>query len=142
MAVARRIAGRIRERDGGLPAVQALGIDLASQACMQLSMNLLDHEKTPLWRVWERAAELADDEAVGLLDSELIGLAPALALTDVADHIGVPSQRPIADRLNDAARWLRLRDFAPGMALEVRLADVREGRGIPHVGTQRRGQAV
>ena len=38
VAVAKRIAGRIRERDGGLPAVQALGIDLASQGCTQLSI--------------------------------------------------------------------------------------------------------
>ena len=36
VSVARRIASRIRERDGGLPAVQALGIDLASQGCAQL----------------------------------------------------------------------------------------------------------
>ena len=43
VAVARRLAGQVRERDGGLPAVQALGIDLASQGCVQLSMNVLDH---------------------------------------------------------------------------------------------------
>ena len=75
VAVARRIAARIRERDGGLPAVQALGIDLASQGCAQLSMNILDHERTPLWRVWEEAERLAAAERVSLLDSELIGLA-------------------------------------------------------------------
>jgi glutamate formiminotransferase len=126
LAVAKRIASRIRERDGGLPAVQALGIDLSSQGCMQLSMNLLDHERTPLWRVWERAEALAGEEAVGLLDSELIGLAPARALTDVAEYIGVPSSRPLADRVSEAARWLRIRDFQPGMALEIRLAAARD----------------
>jgi glutamate formiminotransferase len=127
LAIARRIAGRIRERDGGLPAVQALGIDLAAQGCMQLSMNLLDHEQTPLWTVWERAGELAAEEGVGLLDSELIGLAPARSLTDVANHIGIPAGRPLAERLTDAAGWLRIRDFRPDMALEVRLDDVRAG---------------
>jgi glutamate formiminotransferase / 5-formyltetrahydrofolate cyclo-ligase len=125
VAVARRIAGRIRERDGGLPAVQALGIDLASQGCTQLSMNLLDHARTPLWVVWERADELARGEGVSLLDSELIGLAPARALTDVSDHLDIPASGPLVERVTAAARWLRIRRFEPDMALEIRLASMR-----------------
>jgi glutamate formiminotransferase len=125
VALVRRIAGLIRERDGGLPAVQALGIDLASQGCTQLSMNLLDHERTPLWLLWERAAELASAEGVSLLDSELIGLVPARALTDVADHLGVPGARTLVERITAAAGWLRIRRFEPDMALEIRLASIR-----------------
>lgn len=124
--VARRMAARIRARDGGLPAVQALGIDLASQGCAQLSMNLLDHEATPLWRVWEEADRLAADEGVSLLDSELIGLAPAAALVAVADHIGSGSFHTAEQRLTEAAAWLRIRRFDPSMVLEVRMAQVRE----------------
>ena len=127
VSVARRIAGQIRERDGGLPAVQALGIDLPSLGCVQLSMNILDHERTPLWRVWERAGELARSEGIDLVDSELIGLAPIAAFTDVADHIGVPSTRELTERVSEAAAWLRIRGFAPDMVLEIRLADVRGG---------------
>jgi glutamate formiminotransferase len=125
VAVARRIAGRIRERDGGLPAVQALGIDLASQGCMQLSMNLLDHERTPLWRVRERADELAREEGVRVIDSELIGLVPSGALNEVADHIGVRPAVPLPERLSEAAGWLRIRGFVPEMVLEIRLAAAR-----------------
>ena len=125
VAVARRIAARIRERDGGLPAVQALGIDLTSQGCVQLSMNILDHEQTPLWRVWETAQGLAADEGVSLLDSELIGLAPASALVAVADHIGSGSFHTAEQRLEEAAAWLRVRRFDPSMVLEVRLAQAR-----------------
>jgi glutamate formiminotransferase len=125
-AVARRVAARIRERDGGLPAVQALGIDLASQGCAQLSMNLLDHETTPLWQVWEEAERLAADEGVSLLDSELIGLAPAAALVAVADHIGSGSFHTAEQRLQEAASWLRIRRFDPDMVLEVKLARARE----------------
>jgi glutamate formiminotransferase len=125
VAVAKRIAARIRERDGGLPAVQALGIDLASQGCTQLSMNLLDHDTTPLWRVWEEAERLAAEEGVSLLDSELIGLAPAAALVAVADHIGSGSFHTAEQRLNEAAAWLRIRRFDPSLVLEVRLAQVR-----------------
>lgn len=125
VAVARRIAGRIRERDGGLPAVQAIGLELLSQGLVQLSMNLLDHQRTPLWRVWETAARMAADEGTGLLDSELIGLAPTAALLDVADHIGVPASRGQEDRVCQAGEWLRIRDFDAGMALEIRLAAAR-----------------
>lgn len=125
VVVARRLAAQVRERDGGLPAIQALGIDLASQGCVQLSMNVLDHVKTPLWRIWETVGRLAQQEGVSMLDSELIGLAPAMALTEVADHIGVASGQPLEKRISEAARWLRIRSFDPGMALEVRLAAVR-----------------
>lgn len=125
VAVAKRIATRIRERDGGLPAVQALGIDLASQGCVQLSMNILDHEQTPLWRVWEEAERLAAEERVSLLDSELIGLAPAAALVEVADHIGSGSFHTAEQRLHEAAGWLRIRRFDPDMVLEVRLERAR-----------------
>jgi len=125
VAVARRIAARIRGRDGGLPTVQALGIDLASQGCSQLSMNILDHEQTPLWRVWEEAERLAAEERVSLLDSELIGLAPAAALVEVADHIGSGSFHTAEQRLDEAAAWLRIRRFDPRMVIEVRLAQAR-----------------
>jgi glutamate formiminotransferase len=125
VSVARRIAAEVRERDGGLPAVQALGIDLATQGCVQLSMNLLDHARTPLWRIWETAGRLAGQAGVSVLDSELVGLAPAAALLDVADHIGAASDRPLEDRIGEAANWLRIRAFRPEMALEVRLGALR-----------------
>ena len=128
-AVARRIAGRIRARDGGLPAVQALGIELESQGCAQLSMNLLDHETTPLWRVWEEAERLAAHEGVSVLDSELIGLVPAAALVAVADYIGSHALRTAEQRFRDAASWLRIRRFDPGMVLELRLEQARSARG-------------
>jgi glutamate formiminotransferase / 5-formyltetrahydrofolate cyclo-ligase len=127
VSVARRMATKIRERDGGLPAVQALGIELASSRQTQLSMNLLDHERTPLWRIWERAAELARGEGVDVIDSELIGLLPASALSDVADHVGVSADLGLAERIDEAARWLRIRAFVPDMTLEIRLANVRAG---------------
>lgn len=125
VAIAKRLASGVRERGGGLPAVQALGIDLASQGCVQLSMNVLDHARTPLWRIWETVDRLARSEGVSMLDSELIGLAPASALTEVADHIGVASGRSLDDRVREAASWLRIRRYDPGMVLELRLEAAR-----------------
>lgn len=130
--LAKRIAHRIRERSGGLPRVQALGLYLADLRCAQVSMNLLDFSITPMWRVWEQVRAAAAVEGVAIRESELIGLAPLAALTDVADHAEVPSGLPVVERITAAADWLKIRDFRPDMALELRLAQAEaQGRGRP-----------
>lgn len=120
--VAKRIAKAIRERDGGLARVQALGLYLEDRGRAQVSMNLLDHSVTPLWRVFEAVERLARAEGVGIAESELIGLAPSSAFLDVADHLGSDASRPPESRMAEAAAWLRVRDFQPHMAFELRLA--------------------
>ena len=122
LELAKSIARRVRERGGGLPRVQALGLDLAELGCVQVSMNLLDFSITPMWRVWETVTELAREEGVEARESELIGLCPLAALTAVADHAGVPDALPVEERITRAAAWLKVRAFEPTMALELRLA--------------------
>ena len=120
--VARRIARLVRESSGGLPRVQALGLYLDDLGCAQVSMNLLDHTVTPIWRAWEAVGAAAAADGVQLRESELIGLCPLAALVEVADHIGVDRSAPDEDRITEAARWLRIRDFDRSMALELRWA--------------------
>jgi hypothetical protein len=91
-------------------------------------MNLLDFAVTPLWRVWEAVGSEAHAAGVEPAESELIGLAPLAALLGVADRAGAPSERPVEERLAAAAAFLRLRDFSPLQALELRLAAAQEGR--------------
>ena len=122
LEIAKDIARRVRERGGGLPRVQALGLDLAELGCVQVSMNLLDFSVTPMWRVWETVTEMAGVEGVQARESELIGLVPLAALVDVADHANVAAELPVEQRITDAAAWLKARDFEPTMALELRLA--------------------
>ena len=124
VGLAKRIASTIRERNGGLPRVQALGLYLEDLGCAQVSMNLLDHTVTPLWRVWETVGALATEAGVELRESELIGLAPTAAFTDIADHIDAPRDRDVDQRISAAAEWLRIRDCTPLMALELRLAAI------------------
>ncbi len=129
--LAKRIARRIRESGGGLPRVQANGFWIEELGLAQVSMNLLDFSVTPMWRVWETVRDEAAVEGVGLVESELIGLAPQAAFLDVADHAGAPGGAPIEERLAAAASFLRLRDFSPLQALELRLAAAEEaGPGI------------
>jgi glutamate formiminotransferase len=122
LELAKRIARTVRESGGGLPAVQANGFMIEELDCAQVSMNLLDFQTTPMWRVWEEVEELATAEGISIRESELIGLAPLGAFDDVAVHAGVADDAPVEDRFAAAAAALRLRDPRPEMALEIRLA--------------------
>jgi glutamate formiminotransferase / 5-formyltetrahydrofolate cyclo-ligase len=125
--LARRIARRVRESGGGLPKVQANGFEVREPERgrplrAQVSMNLLDFEVTPVWRVWDAVRELAAEDGVRPAESELIGLAPLAAFLAVADHAGADPTAGVEERLNAAAAYLQLRDHSPMQALELRLA--------------------
>ena len=126
--LAKRIARRVRESGGGLPKVQANGFWIAELHRAQVSMNVLDFDVTPLWLVWETVRDVAAEDGVELSESELIGLAPLAAILAVADHAGARREDPVERRLALAAAYLRLRDFSPMQALELRLEAARGGR--------------
>ncbi len=126
--LAKRIARRVRESGGGLPKVQGNGFWIEELRRAQVSMNLLDFSVTPLWLVWETVREIAAEDGVDLAESELIGLAPVGSLLAVADRAGADPDDAIDDRLAAAASFLRLRDFSPLQALELRLEAARSGQ--------------
>jgi glutamate formiminotransferase len=125
--LAKRIARRIRESGGGLPKVQANGFWIAELGLAQVSMNVLDFGVTPLWLVWETVRDVAEEDGVELLESELIGLAPLAAFLAVADRVGAVPDAPIERRLAAAAAFLQLRDFSMMQVLELRLEAARSG---------------
>jgi glutamate formiminotransferase len=89
--VAKEIAKAVREKDGGLPRVQAMGFFLDDRQLSQVSMNLLDFEVTSIRTVYDRVAELAAARGVAVVESELVGLAPAAAIdAALARHIRLP----------------------------------------------------
>lgn len=103
VAVAKEIAKRIRERDGGLPGIKAMGFFLDDLRCAQVSMNVCDFERTGLVRVFEEIARLAGERGVKIRESELVGLAPRAALGDgVAARValrGFDPKRQIVEEL-------------------------------------------
>ncbi len=82
--VAREIARSIREKDGGLPGVRALGLLLPGRHLAQVSMNLIDYRKTNMVQAFDAVALLAKAEGVEVLESELVGLAPRAAMGGAA----------------------------------------------------------
>ncbi len=79
LGAARAIARAVRASGGGLPAVQALGLPLASRGRAQVSMNLLDYRVTPIPAAFDRVREEAARAGVALDRAELVGLAPRAA---------------------------------------------------------------
>jgi len=102
--LAKKIAHAVRESSGGLPAVQAMAVLLDEPRLAQVSMNLVDWQRTGIVEVVREIRRMAHEAGTEIDHCELIGLAPAGALLDVA-----------ADALG-------LRDFTPDQALELRLA--------------------
>lgn len=80
--IAKKIARSIRESSGGLQYIQAKGMELKDKGCVQVSMNILNYKKAPLYRVFEIVKMEAARYGVNILESELIGLMPMKAALD------------------------------------------------------------
>jgi len=106
--IAKKIAQAIRGSDGGLRYVKALGFALEGRGIVQVSMNLTNFEKTPIYQVFELIKCEADRWGVPIVGSEIVGLVPQAALLHVAEH------------------FLRLEHFHHSQVLENRLAEALE----------------
>jgi glutamate formiminotransferase len=80
LSIARRIARAVRERDGGLPFVKALGFDLQSRGLVQVSMNLVDYRKTSITSAFAAVQHEAGSLGVEIASAEIVGLLPRAAL--------------------------------------------------------------
>lgn len=105
LGVARKIAKAVRGSSGGLRYVKALGLALEERGIVQVSMNMTDYEKTPLFRVFELIKREAQRYSVPVVGSEIVGLVPQRALNMVAEF------------------YLQLEDFKEGQILENRIAE-------------------
>ena len=107
LEVATKIAAAIRYSSGGFRYVKAMGIALEDRGIVQVSMNLTNYEKTPIFWVFEAVTREAERHGVDVLESEIVGLVPAAALIGVSEDL------------------LRFGSFKPDQILETRLRDTR-----------------
>ena len=107
LAVARAVAREVRERDGGLAGVRALGFALASKERAQISMNLTDLEATGVEAACEAVRRAAIERGADISAVELVGLLPAAELErcsgDFLTWSGLSAERTIEARLREAA---------------------------------------
>jgi glutamate formiminotransferase len=84
--VAKQIAAAIRHSSGGFRFVKAAGFELKDRGIVQVSMNLTNYEKTPIFRVFETVKREAERHGVSILESEIVGLVPSAALNACAEY--------------------------------------------------------
>jgi len=90
IAVAREIARSLRERDGGLRTLRAIGLRLSPER-VQVSLNVTQYDATPLHRIVELVRHLASSRGVTVARSELIGCIPRAAVEQTARYyLGIP----------------------------------------------------
>ncbi len=106
ITVAQKIADAVRHLRGGLRFVKALGFEIKERNQVQVSMNLVNYTKSPVYRVFEMIKSEAERYGVAVTSSELIGLVPQAALMDVSEF------------------YLRLENFSPDQVLENKLKQV------------------
>ena len=78
--LAKEIATVLREKNGGLPGVKAIGWYMANYRCAQVSFNIVDYHKTSLAGVFEACKQEAQKYNTDVTAGELIGLLPREAL--------------------------------------------------------------
>lgn len=86
LEIASAIAKIIRRSSGGLECVKALGVMLEDRNIAQVSINMTNFNKTPLYRVLELVKAEAKRWGVGVVGTEIIGLTPMNALIDSAEY--------------------------------------------------------
>lgn len=101
--IANNIAKRVRHISGGLRYVKAIGIKLEERNIAQVSMNLVDYKKTPIYQVVELIRVEAKRYGVNIIGTELIGLSPMQAL------------------IESAAYYLQIEDFNMNKVIEENL---------------------
>lgn len=88
LAAARRVAGALRERGGGLAGVRALAFELSSRRAIQISMNLEDPDATPPIVVFAALERLLAAEGGEVIETEVVGLVPdALVYSAAVDRL-------------------------------------------------------
>jgi glutamate formiminotransferase len=84
--VAKRIANAVRHLSGGLRFVKAMGVRLEDKGIVQVSMNLVNYQKTPIHRAVELIKAEAARYGVTVRECELVGLVPIEAIQEVVSY--------------------------------------------------------
>lgn len=109
LSVAKKIAKAIRSRSGGFQYCKALGFDIQDRAMVQVSMNLTNYLKTPIFRVFDTVKREAERYGTSVYSSEIVGLTPQQALVDCAEY------------------FLQLEEFSTDQLVETHLLKLFQG---------------
>lgn len=103
--IANAIAKKVRHIGGGLRFVKGIGLKLEERNQTQVSMNLVNYEKTSVYQAFEMVKMEAKRYGVKVVGSEVIGTIPMKSLLEVAEY------------------YLQIENFNMDQILEKRLLD-------------------
>jgi len=103
--LAKLIARKIRESSGGIPSVQAIGLELKEKGTVQVSMNLTDYRRASISTVVEAIRGEVAGKGLEIAECEVVGLVPMEALVEVARE------------------YLKMPDFDPQQIIETHLLE-------------------
>lgn len=84
--IANNIAKLVRNIGGGLRFVKAMGVKIQERNIVQVSMNLVNYEKTSIYRAYEMVKMEAKRYGVPVVGSEVVGLVPLSALVQSLEY--------------------------------------------------------
>lgn len=124
--VANSIAKCVRFLSGGLRFCKAIGIDISDKGMSQVSMNMTDYTKTPIYRSYELIGIEAKRYHADIVESEIIGLVPKAALIGALDYYmrGEEYDKNNYSLLVELTKkYLKVADFSPNQILEKIIED-------------------
>lgn len=86
VAIANKIAKAIRNSSGGFRYIKAGGVEVRERGLVQVTMNITDYTKTPIYRVFETVKMEAMRYGVAVCGSEIVGLVPMEAIIESAAY--------------------------------------------------------
>ncbi|MBU1143377.1 MAG: glutamate formimidoyltransferase [Firmicutes bacterium] len=125
--IASTIAKAIRASSGGFQYIQAGPALLEEKGFVQVTMNILDYKKNPIYRILETVMMEAKRYQVTVTNSEVVGLIPKEALLDSIKYyqmsLGIPFDKNMSIELivENSVNYMKIRDFDQYKIIEANL---------------------
>lgn len=122
--IAEKLSRVIRQSSGGFQHIQAGPAFLEQRGHVQVTMNILDFKKNPIYRIWETVQMEAKRFHVDVPTAEIIGLLPKEALIDSLRYYYAVNNRPfsssmsIQEAVEESIHYLHFRDFDARKVIE------------------------
>jgi len=126
-SIPKEISKAIRKSNGGFQYIQAGPATLEQRGHTQVTMNILDYKKNPMYRIFETVQMEAKRYHVNMPSCEIVGLIPKDALLRSLEYYHACDQTPYSktmsldDIVKEAHQYLKLRDFDKSKIVESAL---------------------
>jgi glutamate formiminotransferase len=128
--IAKKLARTIRKSSGGFQYVQAGPAYLKDRGHVQVTMNILDYKKNPIYRIYETIQMEALRYKVKISSSEIVGLCPYDAIFSslkyyfASKSLNIPKKLSFNDIVLEANKYFKLRDFDKNKIIEYHIEGI------------------